>query len=254
MTETILQQLRQTETTHNIRVLYACESGSRAWGFASTDSDYDVRFIYTRPEENYLSMVDKPDFIELPVDKELDINGWDIRKALRLFLTSNPPLYEWLQSPVVYACNQAFTEELKVLMPAYYSLRAGAHHYLSMTRKMVDLQLSGQHVRIKKYFYALRTALAACWIVQKQALPPMQFGDLRTLVADLSWQKQVDQLLEIKNRSDEKTMIEAVPLLDQWLASAIEEGTGKATVLPAEKQDHKNLDILFRKWIRHHDF
>src|ERR1044072_9601128 len=103
MQEIIQQQIRNIEKEHHVRILYACESGSRAWGFASPDSDYDVRFIYTRRADDYLSISERRDVIELPVNEVLDIGGWDIRKALQLFLKSNAPLYEWLQSPVVYA-------------------------------------------------------------------------------------------------------------------------------------------------------
>jgi predicted nucleotidyltransferase len=169
MKETILQNLAELERSENIKILYACESGSRAWGFASPDSDFDVRFIYTRDVDHYLSIGEMPDVIGLPVNEVLDIGGWDIKKALKLFLKSNSPLYEWLQSPVVYRQDSAFADEMRNLMPAYFSLRSGGNHYLSMANNTLRDDLKGEQVKLKRYFYALRPALACLWIVEKQS-------------------------------------------------------------------------------------
>src|SRR6201990_2789542 len=100
--------LAQVEAERHVRVLYACESGSRAWGFASRDSDYDVRFLYVHEPDWYLSVQDRRDVIEEPLSDELDVSGWELRKALRLLRKSNPPLLEWLKSPFVYGCDPAF--------------------------------------------------------------------------------------------------------------------------------------------------
>ena len=114
------------------RHIMAIESGSRAWGFPSADSDYDVRFLYARPVEWYLSILEGRDVIERPIDAQLDINGWDIKKALRLFRKSNPPLAEWLGSPIVYLERQDIAERLRELAQRYYSPLACIHHYLHM--------------------------------------------------------------------------------------------------------------------------
>lgn len=124
MNDIIIEKLLTIEQEKNVRMLYACESGSRAWGFASPDSDYDVRFIYAQPADNYLSIEERKDVIELPVNEVLDISGWDIRKVLQLFLKSNPPLYEWLQSPIVYKEQGNFRSELLQLAGTYFSGRA----------------------------------------------------------------------------------------------------------------------------------
>lgn len=120
MREIIIDKLKGIEQNNNVKILYACESGSRAWGFASPDSDYDVRFIYIHNPDYYLSIDNADDVIELPVNEVLDISGWDIRKALKLFRKSNPPLMEWLQSPIVYACNEEFYAQMTALAPQYY--------------------------------------------------------------------------------------------------------------------------------------
>jgi uncharacterized protein len=166
---TIATELQQLERAHQIQILYACESGSRAWGFPSPDSDYDVRFIYLRPLEWYLSIDDRPDTIldprgyanDLPVNSLLDINGWDLRKALKLFKGSNSAIYEWIQSPIIYQSQQGLTDRLRDLAPSYYTCRAGIHHYLNMTIGCYRKHLQTDVVKLKKYFYALRPILAA---------------------------------------------------------------------------------------------
>jgi predicted nucleotidyltransferase len=249
MKQEIDKQIEAIEQGHDVRVLYACESGSRAWGFASPDSDYDVRFIYIQPRNNYLSIYDRRDVIELPVNEILDVNGWDIRKSLQLFLKSNAPLYEWLQSPIVYKEETAFAAELRNLMPVYFSHRAGCHHYLSMTRNTFENDLQGDEVKLKKYFYALRPALACLWILEKQTVPPMEFGELRTLVTDARWNQAVDELLEQKKGAGEKELIKPIRLLQEWIAATITESKEKADAITSLTHGAELLDQLFRKYI-----
>ena len=143
----------EIERTEGVRLLYACESGSRAWGFASTDSDYDVRFLYLRPREWYLSIdvERRRDVIERPIDGLLDINGWDLRKALGLFRKSNPPLLEWLHSPIVYLDRHGVAERLRALLEQYYSPTACFHHYYHMAKGNYREYLKGEEVKLKKY-------------------------------------------------------------------------------------------------------
>src|SRR5436190_9326529 len=115
--------LARLEAERNVRVLFACESGSRAWGFASCDSDYDVRFLYVHARDWYLSVEDRRDVIEQPIVDDLDVSGWELRKALRLLRKSNPPLLEWLQSPMVYRQDAAFVAEFRALAATFYSPR-----------------------------------------------------------------------------------------------------------------------------------
>ena len=131
MKETILKELTQIEKTENVRILMAVESGSRAWGFASPDSDYDVRFIYVRPKDEYLRLEKCRDVIELPLSNELDINGWDLSKTLQLMHKSNPTLFEWFSSPIVYL-ETDFAARFKSIMGRYFSSKRGLYHYISM--------------------------------------------------------------------------------------------------------------------------
>jgi predicted nucleotidyltransferase len=250
MNSVIIDKLLSIEKEQQVKILYACESGSRAWGFASPDSDYDVRFIYARPAADYLSIRERRDVIEVPVNEVLDISGWDIRKALQLFLKSNAPLYEWLQSPIVYMENGGFKEELVGLVTTYFSNRAGCHHYISMARNTFENDLQQEMVKMKKYFYALRPLLAALWIVDKRTVPPMEFDQLRTLVKDEQWHVAIDDLLEKKKIADEKEMIAPVPLLQEWISQTITYCQEQSVSIPALQHDVQELDILFRKYIK----
>jgi uncharacterized protein len=246
MDSSIKLKLAEIEHEYDIRILYACESGSRAWGFASPDSDYDVRFVYVHPAEYYLSIDDKTDVIELDINDLLDINGWDLRKALRLFRGSNAALYEWLQSPIVYQKDDSFYDNIMAQVPQYFSIRAGMHHYLSMTRSCFEKELQGDTVRLKKYFYALRSILAALWIAEKKELPPMDFESLRVfLPAELD--KTVDKLLNIKAEADEKYRIETVQLLNDFIYQSILKCDEAARDFHVFKGDTIALDVLFRQ-------
>jgi predicted nucleotidyltransferase len=249
MLDIIKEKLSELEREYDIRVLYACESGSRAWGFTSPDSDFDVRFIYARKTDSYLSIQETKDVLDFPVNDLLDLGGWDIKKSLKLFLKSNSPLYEWLQSPIIYKDDSGFAAELKKLIPAYYSLRAGGNHYLSMALNTVTNDLQGEKVKIKRYFYALRSALACKWITDKQEVPPMIFDKLRVLIKDDAIQNSINELLKLKTISDEKTLIKPVPVLDEWLSNTL--NTAKITVsqLSSISNNTDELDGIFRKYI-----
>ena len=204
MRATVRQQLEQIERDHQVSVLFACESGSRGWGFASPDSDYDVRFIYVHRLPWYLGIERQRDVIEVPISSELDISGWELRKALQLMRASNPVLLEWLRSPVVYRDEQAWSQRLRGLAEQYFSPVRGYHHYLSMARKTMAHHLSGDSVRYKKYFYALRPLLAARWIREIGGVPPMRFAELASrLLTDAALLEELNALLAKKMRSGE---------------------------------------------------
>src|SRR5882762_7904714 len=130
--QSVVNELRRIEEHYDVKVLYACESGSRAWGFASLDSDYDVRFLYVHSRDWYLSIENRRDVIEEPISEGLDISGWELRKALRLLRKSNPPLLEWTKSPVVYRHDPVFAAEFGALATEFYSPRRCFAHYLHM--------------------------------------------------------------------------------------------------------------------------
>ncbi|GAA4355840.1 nucleotidyltransferase domain-containing protein [Hymenobacter saemangeumensis] len=240
--------LTQLEATHGIRILYACESGSRAWGFPSPDSDYDVRFIYCHAAEWYLTLDEGPDTLNFPVDEELDLAGWELRKALRLLRGSNAALFEWLQSPVLYHEALDFRARLTPLLPAAFNLKAGLHHYLGQLRRGVEEDLVGEDVRLKRLFYALRSALAARWIRLRYTLPPMEFAPLRELLpAELA--ADVDELLQRKAMANEKTVVARPAALAAFLREEFAAGQAARETLPVARNAAAGaaLDELFRE-------
>ena len=181
----IHERLDAFEREHDVRVLYACESGSRAWGFASTDSDYDVRVIYAHPRAWYLSidLEQKPDAIDVPVEDtpigEVDLHAWDVRKALGLFRGSNPSLMEWLRSPFVYREAEDVMSEWRAMIDRYHRSQAAAYHYLNMAKSNARKHLRGQdQVSLKQYVYVLRPVLAIRWIEAERGPVPVEFERL----------------------------------------------------------------------------
>lgn len=246
----IKEKLLELEQTHNIRILFACESGSRAWGFASPDSDYDARFIYMHPQEWYLSIHEKRDVLELPVDKLLDINGWDLRKALRLLHKHNAVLGEWIQSPIVYAKNDAFVQGFWDVARACFSARAAMHHYLSSAVRHYD-ECTGDMVRLKKILYCLRATLAALWIAHYKTIPPMELEALLGVVKEHSLVSRVRELVLLKAQKDEAYVHPREPILDDFLKEAISSCKGVAHALPSSHYDEAMLDVFFLKCLNH---
>jgi len=204
MEEIIRSHLNEIEARQDVRIFYACESGSRAWGFPSADSDYDVRFLYVRPLDWYLSIDDKRDVIECVVEGGLDISGWDLKKALRLFQKSNPPLLEWLGSPIVYVERYSIAARLRALAPDHYSPLACKFHYLHMAQGNYRDYLKGDEVRVKKYFYVLRPVLAMKWLELGLGVVPTDFNILvDRLVDEPSLRAEIDRLLAAKRGGTE---------------------------------------------------
>ncbi|MGF6769614.1 putative nucleotidyltransferase [Paraburkholderia sp. GAS199] len=200
----VLAELADIESRHDVTVLFACESGSRGWGFASPDSDYDVRFVYAHRRDWYLRVEPQRDVIERPLDDVLDVSGWELRKALQLLHRSNPTLLEWLDSPIVYREDMRWAPRLKSLASAFFSPMRGRHHYLSMAKKNFRGYLQGDTVRFKKYLYVLRPLLAARWVDMGLGMPPMRFADLVAgTVHDSTILTEIDDLLALKMRANE---------------------------------------------------
>ena len=244
--ETIQLELARIEREHSVRILYAVESGSRAWGFASRDSDFDVRFIYLHPLEWYLSIGKQRDVIEHPVSGQLDISGWDLRKALGLFRKSNPPLLEWLGSPTVYLDRLKLAEQLRELMQESFSPVSCLYHYLHMAQGNYREYLRGDTVRVKKYFYVLRPILACSWIEKYRTMPPTEFARLYadTKLAP-SLRMAIDELLCRKMTGDELDMEPRITVLNDYLDECIEHFTSIVADTARGEVDSAKLDRLF---------
>ncbi|RGH93740.1 nucleotidyltransferase domain-containing protein [Ruminococcus sp. AM27-11LB] len=220
MRKKIKEQLRRIEDAENIKILLAVESGSRAWGFASPDSDYDVRFVYIRSLEDYLRLDAIRDVIELPIDDVLDINGWDLQKTLRLLHKSNPTLFEWFSSPIVYKKTE-FSDKFCDLMTHYFSSKKTLYHYVSMAEGNYREYLKGDLVKAKKYFYVLRPVLACQWILDRGTPPPMLFSELLKTELPVELIDVVNQLLELKMNSPEIKLIKRISEINEYLDESI---------------------------------
>lgn len=247
MEKLIKEKLLEIEEKENVRILLAVESGSRAWGFASPDSDYDVRFIYIRDKKDYLKLESTRDVIELPLDDILDINGWDLQKTLRLLYKSNPTLFEWFSSPIMYMETE-FADEFRKMMNIYFSSKKSLYHYISMAERNYREYLKGETVRAKKYFYVLRPILACKWILEKGTPPPMLFKELMDEELPQELKKEVDELLDLKMKSPEIKQIPRMDKINQYLDKSIEEV--KEIVISLKEtadSDWKKLNEIFLK-------
>lgn len=248
----IIAALQRVEAAHGVRVLFACESGSRAWGFPSPDSDYDVRFIYCHPAAWYLRLDEAADTLNFAVDAELDLAGWELRKFLRLLRGANAAALEWLQSPIIYAEQFDFRARLRPWLAACAPPQAGLAHYLGQLRRGVEEDLLGEQVRLKRLFYALRAALAARCLRERPANgpPPMEFGLLREWLP-AALQMAVDQLLREKAAANEKTVIARPGTLVDFLTAEYATGLAARPQVRVEPRPSPTaaFDALFRQWL-----
>lgn len=246
ISETIKEKLIEIEKKENIRILHCVESGSRAWGFPSPDSDYDVRFIYVRPIEYYLRLDKTRDLIEWQLDETLDINGWDLQKMLRLLYGSNPTVFEWQNSPIVYKSTDDWKNLSKVI-DDYFSVKSGMHHYLSMAKTNYRDYLKGDIVRLKKYFYVLRPLLACEYIREKQKSPPMLFKDLICYL-DGEVKNEVLKLLELKMHTSELGEGKTVKCINRYIEDKISEFDEYAkSICNFQKKEWNDLNNIFLK-------
>ncbi|MDL2220104.1 nucleotidyltransferase domain-containing protein [Eubacteriales bacterium OttesenSCG-928-N14] len=245
MKDIIAAKLTEIEQSEAVTIIHAVESGSRAWGFASPDSDYDVRFIYARPKEFYLRLDQTRDVIEWQLDDTLDINGWDLQKALRLLHSSNPTLFEWANSPIVYQTTPKWGE-LQKEINTYFSAKASLHHYLSTAKRNYRESLKGETVRLKKYFYVLRPLLACRWILQRKCPPPMLFAELADAVLQTELKPVVDHLLHQKMQTPELGEGKRIDELNDYIENNLVALKAAIDTLPSAHQaDWGKLNALF---------
>lgn len=218
MRRTVIAQLRALERKHDIRILYACESGSRGWGFASRDSDYDVRFVYVHRLSWYLQVrreaASREDVIIQPVSGELDINGWELNKALSLFKRGNSTYVEWLDSPVNYRKDPAFTPRMRKLIRQLHQPRHAFYHYLRMAEKNFKVFAESSRPTAKQFLYALRPVLSVRWVELGLGPVPMRFEVIcEKIVQSRTMLSAVERLLEAKRQADEKDPGTPAPML-----------------------------------------
>ncbi len=228
MQKEILKTLEQIEAQHNVKILYACESGSRAWGFPSPDSDYDVRYLYSRPVEAYLKLFPERDVIEGPIDEVKDFVGWDLQKALNLLRKGTAPLIEWLHSPIVYRDNLWLSDNLIKLFNHNSNFSALYRGYFGLAMNNFKAYLTGETVKPKKYLYVLRSILACEWIKQKNSIPPVLFRELyeELLLPTAPIYSELEKLLKIKVEAKERSACAHFEIVDEFINEFFNESKG----------------------------
>jgi len=223
MTEEIKKELNLLEEKYHITILYAVESGSRAWGFASRDSDWDVRFIYVHDYDWYLSVDEKRDNIEIILPSDIDLAGWELKKALLLYKKSNPPLLEWLHSPLVYLERFNFSQLLLNNAEHYFNPKSCLYHYLHMANRNWLTYFKEDVVRVKKYLYVLRPLMACSWIEAGMGMVPMEFDVLlKAETMSDATRAAINELVKRKMAGDELDRELRIPVIDEYITGKIQ--------------------------------
>ena len=239
--ETVKKKLLEIEKEHNVKILFAVESGSRAWGFESSDSDYDIRFIYAHNRNWYLNILPKRDVIEYPIVNDFDYSGWDLRKAMFLINKSNPVLFEWLRSPVIYYKNDFFYDIMKELSKEYFSPISSIYHYLHMADGNYRHYLQADDIKIKKYFYVLRPIMACMWIEKFQEAPPMEFEKLLTQITDEELLAKINVLLQKKKSGIELGIEPKVRIINDFIEDKLKHFENIVKTFDQKKKPKKEL-------------
>lgn len=251
--ERIKEKLIEIEEKENVRILFAVESGSRAWDFASPDSDYDVRFVYIRQKEDYLRIDKERDVIEWQLDDVFDINGWDLQKALGLLHSSNPTLFEWLNSPIVYRSSKEHIE-LKEIAKTYFNQKRCALHYINMAKHNFMAYLQKDLVRPKKYLYVIRSLLATKWVIEKNTNPPVLFSELVDVYPDDYLLPIINDILDKKKTTPELNEEPQNKELNLYLKNEMEELKSISENLEDKNTNWNELNTFFLNALNHDRF
>lgn len=251
----IQESLDAIEEKYDVRILLAVESGSRAWGFASPDSDYDVRFIYMYRPEEYLRIDPMKDVIEWQLDEVMDINGWDLKKALIAFAKGNPNIIEWANSPIVYRKADGW-DSIRDTAFNYFSEKSALCHYYGTANSTYQKFLLGDHVRYKKYFYALRPLLCCRWIERYHEIPPMEFHKLLDLFdgteEDLNetLYDAVRELLVRKAETEEKDLNPQMSVIIDFIREeCLRQKQLSDQAMDDHNKDYSELNTAFRRTV-----
>ncbi len=249
-TATIFSHLDALAAERGIRILLAVESGSRAWGCPSPDSDYDVRVVYAHPRETYLAVSEPADQLSyFALDGELDVNGWDLRKCLRLAGSSNATPGEWAQSPMVYREVDGFRENLLDQAHRYANPVHLVNHYRGIARNSFGEAVVGGPIKLKKLCYVLRPILAARFVRAQKILPPMTFDALLPSTGDDVVERRIRDLLEKKAALDESHVGTLDPILGAYVERELEELARPYPFGDVGEVNRTALDVTFRHWI-----
>lgn len=246
----IVENLRRLEEQREIKILFACESGSRAWGFDSADSDYDVRFIYAHRLDWYLDLGAKKDTIKAVFPGDLDFSGWELRKALELFRASNFSIFEWLGSPITYMKDADFFGDLTALKPLYFNPRKVAFSYLSLAGKSFEKFAGGGKARLKKLLYTIRALLACKWVLEYATPPPTLFESLYkdANICESRLKAEIEKIVESKRLAAELSEMEVPEKIADFIRGAqVELSKIVQEMSPPDSHSPEELRGLFRK-------
>lgn len=239
----VTKRIKEIEAERNCRILFACESGSRAWGFPSPDSDYDARFVYVHSLDWYLQIAERKDTIERMLPDDLDLAGWELRKTLHLFSGCNLALNEWIGSPIFYTdTNTDLLRELRTQIPSFFNAKKATYHYLTMAQKIMDAEWSTENrIKIKKLFYILRPLYACRWIAMEHSMPPTHFQKMLSIgIAPEPIENWVRELIHYKTSAIEGEVISIPDFATKWIHSTIEQVLNDAPDIPLPQ---KNGDV-----------
>lgn len=256
MKKKIQKYLEQIEKEKEIKILLACETGSRAWGFHSPDSDYDIRIVYIHRNNWYLSVNEQKDTIEMMLENnDLDISGWELKKSLGLLRKSNPPLLERIQSPIIYKEDEEFAYDILNTAKSCYSKIATIHHYLSMAKKIKEEISMEKEFKLKKFFYALRTATVCKWIIEKEEIPPIEFPKvLSNLNIDNKVVGRIKELIELKSTKSESYFHSGENDLMMFMEDCIKMAEEKKNLLSPGNCSMGKLNNVLRKYVKKYDY
>jgi len=244
----IIKKLMTIEASEGVRILFACESGSRGWGFPSIDSDYDVRFIYVRKAEDYTCLFPLPTEMRFPIIDDLDIAGWDLFKVLTLLYKSNVSPFEWIQSPVVYHEFNGFKTSFRAMIENYFDARRHTHHYLGIVRsKLEDLQQ--ETMKLKSLFYILRSLLAADCSMTYRSYAPMTLAELSVLLPD-DVKVEVMDLRQLKSQVDEGFVYSCSATIRNYIETRLIHLEHQVKEIPVSILDKEGLDNYFKSILR----
>jgi len=244
----IIKKLMEIEASEGVRILFACESGSRGWGFPSIDSDYDVRFIYVRKADDYSLLFPLPTEMRFPITDDLDIAGWDLFKVLILMYKSNVSPFEWIQSPVVYHEFNGFKTSFRTMIENYFDARRHAHHYLGIVRSKVE-DLRRETMKLKSLFYILRSLLAADWSMTYRSYAPMTLAELSVLLPNVV-KVEVMQLQKLKSQVDEGFVFSCSATIRSYIETKLIHLESQVGQVPVSVLDKEGLENYFKTILR----
>lgn len=241
----ITEILQKVERDYNVQILYACETGSRGWGFPSPDSDYDIRFIYMNEPNWYLSLSEKKDTIEF-MDGDWDLSGWDVRKALRLLSKSNAPMIEKLNSPIVYLEKEGFRKQTLEITKEVYNPIAVFHHYFSLVNNFWDSLKYEREQKLKSLLYVSRSLLSSIWVLKDEGIVPMQLKELM-VNAPAEIREKLKGLVEFKLEKSEKYLHSFDEELNGWINETICFLDKEKNNIRVQQVDYEILNDYFKK-------